>query len=118
MSVGMELTLLSSPLVMASIEVVCSAQSCLLIMWTVFCVNQVVAVTGTIYLQVYYATLISRYFAPSADGLRKMLEVCEEFVCSYHIRFNPAKTQLIQFCSTVNSPYSVIFIFCGQHLIL
>ena len=58
-----------------------------------------------------------KIFAPSADGLRKMLEVCEEFVCS-HIRFNPPKTQLIQFCSTVNSPYSVIFIFCGQRLIL
>ena len=35
-----------------------------------------------------------KIFAPSTDGLRKMLEVCEEFVCSHHIRFNPAKTQL------------------------
>ena len=63
-----------------------------------------------------YADL--KIFAPSANGLRNMLEVCEEFVCSHHIRFNLAKTQLIQFASTVNSPYSMIFIFCGQCLIL
>ena len=54
--------------------------------------------------------------APSADGLRKMLGVCEEFTCSYHVRLNPAKTQLLRFGSTVNSPCSMSFIFCGQRL--
>ena len=54
--------------------------------------------------------------APSADGLRKMLEVCEEFACSHHVRFNPAKTQIIRFRSTVNFPCSASFIFCGQRL--
>ena len=32
------------------------------------------------------------------------------------VHFNPAKTQLIQFGSTVKSPCSMSFIFCGQHL--
>ena len=43
-----------------------------------------------------------------------MLKVCEEFACSYHFRFNPAKTQLIRFASTMNFPCS--YIFCGQRL--
>ena len=54
--------------------------------------------------------------APSADGLRKLLEVCEEFACSHHVCFNPAKTKLIRFGSTVNLPCSASFIFCGQCL--
>ena len=52
----------------------------------------------------------------SADGLRKMLAVCEEFACSDHVRFNPAQTQLIWFGSTLNSPCITSFIFCGQCL--
>lgn len=32
---------------------------------------------------------------PSADGLRKMLGVREEFAGSHHVRFNPAKTHPI-----------------------
>ena len=32
-----------------------------------------------------------KILAPSADGLRKMLEVCEEFARSHHVRFNPDK---------------------------
>ena len=92
-------------LYLVSIREVCLAQSCLLSMSTVFCVlcvNQVVVVTGTVYLQVHYATLT--ILAPSADGLRKMLEVCEEFGCSHHICFNP------WFGSTVNFPCNVSFI--------
>ena len=54
--------------------------------------------------------------APSADGLRKMLEVCKEFARSHHVHFNPDKTQLIRFGSTVNFPCSASFIFCGQRL--
>ena len=54
--------------------------------------------------------------APSADGLRKMLEVCEEFACSCCVRLNPAKTQLIRFVSTVNLPCSASFVFCCQRL--
>ena len=98
-SVGMELTLLSSPLVMASGGGVLSP-----ILFTDY-VDSLLCESGcgcywhNIFAGVLcYADL--KIFAPSADGLRKMLEVCEEFVCSHHIRFNPAKTQLIRVLKT------------------
>ena len=55
-------------------------------------------------------------FAPSADGLRKRLSVCEEFASSHRVRFNPAKTQLICFGTAVNCSCSDTFIFCGRRL--
>ena len=54
--------------------------------------------------------------APSADGLRKMLSVCEEFASSHRVRFNPAKIQLICFGTAVNCSCSDTFIFCGRRL--
>ena len=48
---------------------------------------------------------------PSADGLRKMLSVCEEFASSHCVRFNPAKTQLICFGTAVNCSCNDTFIF-------
>ena len=121
MFVGMVLTLLSSLLVMVSVRVVSSAQSCLLSMLTVFCVPCMNQSGRGCYGHSIFAGALCyaddlTILAPSADGLRKMLEVCKEFARSHHVRFNPAKTQLIRFGSTVNFPCSASFIFCGQRL--
>ena len=64
-SVGMVLILLSSLSVTVCIREVCLAQSCLQSMSTVFCVlcvNLAMVVTGTVYLQVHYATLMTSQF--------------------------------------------------------
>ena len=114
----MVLTLLSSLLVMVSVRAVCSTQACLLFMLTVFCVpcmNQVVVVTGTVYIfagALFYADDLM-IWAPSADGLIKMLGECEEFACSRHVRFsfNPAKTVNFNPANTVNFSCSASFIF-------
>jgi len=106
---------------MVSVRAVCSAQACLLFMLTVFCVrcmNQVVVVTGTVYIfagALFYTDDLT-ILAPSADGLIKMLGVCEEFACSRHVLFNPAKTVNFNPANTVNFSCSASFIFCGQHL--
>ena len=108
----MVLTLLSSLLVMVSVRAVCSAQSCLRSMVTVFCVpcmNQVVVVTGTVYLQVLHWW--PHNFGTTSWWFVKMLEICEEFACSHHVRFNPAKTQLIWGGLTVNFSSSAPFNF-------
>ena len=66
---------------------------------TVFCVpcvNQVVVITGSVFAGALCYADDLMILAPSADGLRKMLEVCEEFACSYCVRLNPAKNQLIR----------------------
>ena len=87
---GMVLTLLSFLVAMVSVRAVCSAQSCLMSMLTVFsvpCVNQVVVVTGTVYLQVHYATLMTSRFC------RHQLTVWEK--CWKYVRNFLAHTMFV-----------------------
>ena len=80
------------------------------------CVHRVVVV---IYWHSLFAGALCydlTILAPSADGLHKMLSVCEEFASSHRVRFNPAKTQLICFGTAVNCSCSDTFILCGQRL--
>ena len=53
--------------------------------------------------------------APSADALRKMLTICEEFAQTHGIVLNASKTQIIcfrHFAASVPTHFSL----CGQHL--
>ena len=80
--------------------------------------HRVVVVIGIVYSQVHSVmlTILLYILAPSADGLRKILSVCEEFASSHRVCFNPAKTQIICFGTTVNCSCSDTFILCGQRL--
>ena len=64
----------------------------------------------------YYADDIA-LLAPSADALRQMLKVCENFASLHGLSFNPAKTQLIRFARSP-LPFNICILFYDKPLSL
>ena len=63
-----------------------------------------------------YADYIA-LLAPSADALRQMLKVCENFASLHGLSFNPAKTQLIRFARSP-LPFNICISFYDKPLSL